>query len=100
MFRDHRDLHGLTTSFPTRRSSHLASSEGSDHIIRMAHESDEPLWVLTWGSMTDVAQALHDDPSIVGKIKLISIGGWNTRQDQSARDYVYENFEKIGRAHV
>src|SRR3546814_21646 len=72
-----------------------AASEGSDHIIRMAHESDEPLWVLTWGSMTDVAQALHDDPSIVGKIKLISIGGWNTRQDQSARDYVYENFESL-----
>ena len=62
-------------------------TEGSKAIIKAAHASKEPLWVLTWGSMTDLAQALHDDPSIQGKIKVYSIGAWNTQQDPAARDY-------------
>src|SRR3546814_16401762 len=71
-----------------------------------AASASDPLWVLTWGSMTDLAQALHDDPSIKGKIKVYSIGAWNTQQDPAARDYVYNNHkdlwwienDKIGRA--
>ena len=51
--------------------------------------------MLTWGSMTDLAQALHDDPSIQGKIKVYSIGAWNTQQDPAARDYVYNNFKNL-----
>src|SRR3546814_6298284 len=50
-----------------------------------AASASDPLWVLTWGSMTDLAQALHDDPSIKGKIKVYSIGAWNTQQDPAAR---------------
>ncbi|WP_298724646.1 nucleoside hydrolase-like domain-containing protein [uncultured Ferrovibrio sp.] len=70
-------------------------TEGSKAIIAAAKASSEPLWVLAWGSMTDVAQALHDDPSIASKIKLYSIGSWNTQQDPAARDYVYNNFKDL-----
>ncbi|MBE0529833.1 MAG: DUF1593 domain-containing protein [Rhodospirillales bacterium] len=70
-------------------------SEGSKAIIAAAHASSEPLWVLTWGGMTDIAQALHDDPSIAGKIKLMSIGSWNTQAEPAARDYVYNNFKNL-----
>src|SRR3546814_12939163 len=45
--------------------------------------------------MTDIAQALHDDPSIKGKIKVYSIGAWNTQQDPAARDYVYNNHKDL-----
>ncbi|WP_316975577.1 nucleoside hydrolase-like domain-containing protein [Shumkonia mesophila] len=72
-----------------------SATAGSKAIIKAAHASSEPLWVLTWGAMTDVAQALHDDPSIQSKIKVYSIGAWNTQQDPAARDYVYNNFKNL-----
>lgn len=65
-------------------------TEGSRRIIDRAHADDpRPLWVLVWGSITDVAQALHDDPSIKSKLRVYSIGSWNTRQDPAARDYIH-----------
>ncbi|WP_316975576.1 nucleoside hydrolase-like domain-containing protein [Shumkonia mesophila] len=83
-------------SIPVAPSQGWSSpTAGSQAIIKAAHASSEPLWVLTWGAMTDVAQALHDDPSIAGKIKLYSIGSWNTQQDPAARDYVYNNFKNL-----
>ena len=67
-------------------------SEGSEWIIKKATEEDErPLYVLVWGSMTDVAQAVHHDPDIKKYLRIYSIGSWNTRQDEKARDYLYEN---------
>ncbi|MBK9169442.1 MAG: DUF1593 domain-containing protein [Bryobacterales bacterium] len=73
---------------PARRT------EGSEWIVRQANSPDpegkgRPLWVLVWGSLTDVAQALHDDPSIAPKIRLYVIGSSNTRADPAARDFVY-----------
>ena len=43
-----------------------ADTDGSRLLIRRAHTADplghnRPLWVLVWGAMTDVAQALHDE---------------------------------------
>ena len=70
---------------PSRRTA------GSDWIIRQARARDrEPLWVLAWGSATDVAQALHDDPSIASKIRLYTIGANNTRRDPEARQYILD----------
>jgi hypothetical protein len=66
-------------------------TEGSDWILRQARADDKrPLWVLAWGSATDVAQALHDDPSIAPKIRLYTIGANNTRRDPGARQYILE----------
>jgi hypothetical protein len=66
------------------------STEGSRHIIDRAHAGtdSDPLWILAWGSLGTVAQALHDDSSIVPKIRLYSIGDFNTRVNREARDFV------------
>ena len=64
-------------------------TEGSRWIIERAKAKDpRPLWVLVWGAITDVAQALHDDPSIKPKLRVYFISSWNRRSDQAARDYV------------
>ena len=66
------------------------STEGSRHIIARAHAGTgtDPLWVLAWGSLGTVAQALYDDPSIAPKIRLYSIGDYNGRSNSAARDFV------------
>jgi hypothetical protein len=81
---------GATDPAPTTGWSQ--ASEGSRWIIQRA-KADEarPLWVLVWGSITDVAQAVHDEPSIKSRIRVHSIGSWNTGQDRSARDYLFQN---------
>jgi hypothetical protein len=38
-----------------------------------------------------VAQAVHDDPGIKSKIRVYTIGSWNTAQDPNARNYLYNN---------
>jgi hypothetical protein len=67
---------------------------GSEWIRARAKAADpigqgRPLWVLAWGSLTDVAQALHDDPSVAASIRLNYIGSSNTTADPESRDYVY-----------
>ena len=67
-------------------------SKGAAWIIQQAQKQDaRPLYVLVWGSITDVAQAVHAKPSIKEKIRVYSIGSWNTRQDPKARDYLFNN---------
>lgn len=66
-------------------------SEGAAWIIERAQAPlDAPLYVLVWGSITDVAQAVHHEPGIKSRLRVYSIGSWNTRQDPMARDYLYE----------
>jgi len=67
------------------------ASEGSKWIIERAGAEDpRPLYILVWGSITDVAQAVKDDPSIKKKVRVYSIGSWNTRADRQARDYLFD----------
>ena len=54
---------------------------------------DRPLWVLVWGSMTDVAQALYNNPSIADRIRLYTIGSSNTVHDPASRDFVHNGME-------
>jgi hypothetical protein len=66
------------------------ATDGSRWIVRCARRSDpRPLYVLVWGSVTDVAQAVHDEPAIKDVIRVYSIGSWNTRHDPAARDYLF-----------
>lgn len=66
-------------------------TEGSRWIVERARAEDpRPLRVLVWGSITDVAQALHDDPGIKPKLRVYFISSWNRRNDQAARDYVVQ----------
>lgn len=69
---------------------------GSRWIVHRAQAVDErPLWILVWGSITDVAQAVHDEPSIKNKVRVYSIGSWNTRHDSAARDYLFNNHSDL-----
>ena len=64
-------------------------TDGSRLIIERAHADDpRPLYVLVWGSLTDVAQALHDDPTIKESIRVFFIASWNRTMDEAAVAYV------------
>ena len=81
---------GATDASPAQGFSE--STDASNWLIERAHaEDDRPLYVMVWGSITDVAQAVHDDPSIKAKLRVYSIGSWNTRQDPMARQYLYDH---------
>ena len=67
-------------------------SDGAKLIIERANVLDErPLYVIVWGSITDVAQAVHADPGIKSKLRIYSIGSWNTLNGIRERDYLYNN---------
>ena len=68
------------------------ATEGSNWIISSAQrEVDEPLWILVWGGLEDVAQALHDAPDIKKNIKVYWIGGPNKKWSVNAYAYIAEN---------
>lgn len=72
------------------------STEGSDWIIRCAKKEDQrPLWVLVWGGLEDLAQALHDAPEIQQNIRVYWIGGPNKKWSANAYAYIAANFPKL-----
>lgn len=79
---------GATDSLTAAEPSQL--SEGARWIIQKAKENEQTLYVLVWGAITDVAQAVHADPSIKKNLRVYSIGSWNTRMDPNSRDYLYQ----------
>ena len=84
-------LSGVTQGATTPgRPSGDRSTDASRQIIECARsESDEVLWVLVWGSITDVAQALFEAPDIVDRVRIHFIGSSNTENDPESRDWVY-----------
>ncbi|HKJ42906.1 MAG TPA: nucleoside hydrolase-like domain-containing protein, partial [Sunxiuqinia sp.] len=71
-------------------------SEGSKWIISQAKkESDQPLWVLVWGGLDDLAQALHDAPEIASKIRVYWIGGPNKKWSVNPYQYIARNFPDL-----
>ena len=106
--RDYPHLKGHSQQYPTPdavrrmvkqgalhkapREGWSKATDGSRWMIERAQADDErPLCLLVWGSITDVAQAIHDDPSIKSKVRVYSIGSWNTDQDRFARDYLFHD---------
>ena len=72
------------------------TTEGSDWIIKCAKkESTHPLWILVWGGLEDVAQALHDAPEIQSKIRVYWIGGPNKKWGVNSYAYIVEHFPKL-----
>jgi hypothetical protein len=49
------------------------------------------LWVLVWGGLEDLAQALHDAPEIKKHIRVYWIGGPNKKWSINAYAYIAEN---------
>lgn len=80
---------------PQKEDAPQELSEGAEWMIKKAREVEDPLYILVWGSITDVAQAVHHDPEIKKNIRIYSIGSWNTLQDQKARDYLYHNHPDV-----
>jgi hypothetical protein len=71
-------------------------TEGSQWIVQQARkESKEPLWVLVWGTLEDVAQALHDAPDIAPKIRVYWIGGPNKKWGANSYAYIARNFPDL-----
>jgi hypothetical protein len=64
-------------------------TDGSKWIIECARREDSrPLWLLAWGGIDDLAQALHDDPAILSKLRVHFIGGPNKKWSAAACDYI------------
>jgi hypothetical protein len=71
-------------------------TEGSDWIVQCARRNDpRPLWVLVWGGIDDLAQALHDAPDILPKLRVYFIGGPNKMWSVDAYNYIEENHPNL-----
>ncbi len=73
-----------------------APTQGSDWIVRCARRDDpRPLWVLVWGGIEDLAQALHDAPDIVAKLRVYFIGGPNKKWSVDAYQYLATHHPRL-----
>ncbi|MBQ8655115.1 MAG: DUF1593 domain-containing protein [Clostridia bacterium] len=71
-------------------------TEASEHIIRCARKEDErPLYLLMWGLLEDLAQALHDAPDILPRLRVHYIGGPNKKWGPNAYAYIRKNFPDL-----
>lgn len=67
-------------------------TEGSEQIVRCARRAAEsPLYVLVWGGLEDLAQALHDAPDIESRIRVYWIGGPNKKWSVNSYLYIVEH---------
>jgi hypothetical protein len=77
-------------------AGYTKATEGSDWIVKCARKkSSQPLWVLVWGGLEDLAQALHDAPDITRKIKVYWIGGPNKKWSTNSYAYIVANFPNL-----
>jgi hypothetical protein len=68
------------------------ATPGSSWIVQCARRSDpRPLYVLVWGGIDDLAQALHDAPDIVPKLRVYFIGGPNKMWSVDAFNYIEQH---------
>lgn len=71
-------------------------TEGSELIIECARKDDSrPLYILIWGLLEDLAQALHDAPDIADKLRVYYIGGPNKKWGLNAYEYIRQNFPNL-----
>ena len=72
------------------------STEGSELIVNKAKKkSDKPLWILVWGTLEDLAQALHDAPEIQYNIRVYYIGGPNKKWGSNSYAFIVKNFPNL-----
>lgn len=65
------------------------TTEGSHWIVQCGRRDDpRPLHVLVWGGIEDLAQALHDAPDILPKLRVYWIGGPNKKWSPDAFQYI------------
>lgn len=72
------------------------STEGSQWIVQCARRDDpRPLHLLVWGGIEDLAQALHDAPDILEKLRVYWIGGPNKKWSVDAYNYIEQNHPEL-----
>ncbi|MCA9127241.1 MAG: DUF1593 domain-containing protein [Planctomycetales bacterium] len=72
------------------------STEGSQWIVDCARFDDpRPLHVLVWGGIEDLAQALHDAPDILPKLRVYYIGGPNKKWGPDAYQYIVDHHPEL-----
>jgi hypothetical protein len=72
------------------------TTEGSDWIVQCARRDDpRPLHLLVWGGIEDLAQALHDAPDILPKLRVYWIGGPNKKWGPHAYQYVVTHHRNL-----
>ncbi len=72
------------------------STVGSQWLVDVARSSHpHPLYVLVWGGLEDVAQALHDAPDILPKLRVYWIGGPNKKWSVNAYQYIVNNHRDL-----
>jgi hypothetical protein len=71
-------------------------TEGSERIVRCGRRLDpRPLYVLVWGGIEDLAQALHDAPDILPKLRVYWIGGPNKKWSPDAYQYIADHHPEL-----
>jgi hypothetical protein len=92
-------LRAITKQGETERAPYAGvrqATEGSQWIVRCAKREDpRPLHVLVWGGIEDVAQALHDAPEILPKLRVYWIGGPNKKWGPDAFQYMVTHHPKL-----
>ena len=92
-------LRAVTKQGETERAPYPGvrlSTEGSRWIIKCALRDDpRPLYVLVWGLIEDLAQALHDAPDILPKLRVYWIGGPNKKWSPDAYQYIVDHHPKL-----
>lgn len=77
---------------PAPYSGLRGATEGSDWIVRCARREDSrPLHVLVWGALEELAQALHDAPDILPRLRVYYIGGPNKKWGPDAYQYLVDH---------
>lgn len=71
-------------------------TEGSQWIVHCARKDDpRPLHLLIWGGIEDLAQALHDAPDILPKLRVFYIGGPNKKWGPDAYQYIVDHHPNL-----
>jgi hypothetical protein len=92
-------LRAITKQGETERAPYAGvreSTEGSNWIVECARRDDpRPLYVLVWGGIEDLAQALHDAPDILPKLRVYWIGGPNKKWSPDAYQYIVNHHPEL-----
>jgi len=92
-------LRAITKQGETERAPYAGvrrSTEGSQWIVECARRDDpRPLYVLVWGGIEDLAQALYDAPDILPKLRVYWIGGPNKKWGPDTFQYLATHHPKL-----
>lgn len=81
---------------PAPYSGLRGTTEGSELIVSAARRADpRPLHIIVWGALEELAQALHDAPDILPKLRVHYIGGPNKKWGPDAYQYLADNFPTL-----